>query len=67
MGEESLDVPVWFMIIWIQIHNLPNGFMSDELVSEQLENFFGEFITYDTKSNTCTWRECMKIKINIDV
>ncbi|XP_074327337.1 uncharacterized protein LOC141665256 [Apium graveolens] len=42
-GEEPLKVPFWWLNIWIQIHDLPSGFML-EAVGQQLGNFFGEFI-----------------------
>ena len=65
-GEDPLKVPLWFLNIWIQIHELPSGFMS-EAVGKQLGNFFGEFLMYDEKNNTSIWRECMRIKIKFDV
>ncbi|XP_017256434.1 uncharacterized protein LOC108225991 [Daucus carota subsp. sativus] len=65
-GEEPLKVPLWFMNIWVQIHNLPSGFMS-EAVGKQLGDFFGEFLMYDAKNNTSIWREFMRIQIRIDV
>ncbi|KAL8127116.1 hypothetical protein AgCh_014146 [Apium graveolens] len=65
-GVDPLKVPLWFLNIWIQIHDLPSGFMS-ETVGLQLGNFFGEFLLYDAKNNTSIWKECMRIKIKIDV
>lgn len=38
-----------------------------ESVSRQLRDFFGEFIQYYEKNNTSIWRECMRVKIRIDV
>lgn len=66
IGEEPLKVPLWFMNIWIQVYDLPSGFMS-EAVGQQLGNFFGEFIAYDAKNNSSIWREFMRIKIRLDV
>lgn len=65
-GVDPLRLQLWFLNMWIQIHDLPNGFMS-EAVGKQLGNFFGEFLLYDTKNNSSIWRECMRIKIRIDV
>lgn len=39
-GEEPLNVPLWTIKMWIQIHDLPKGFMS-EGVGKQLGDFFG--------------------------
>lgn len=38
-GEDPLNVPLWNLDIWIQIHDLPKGFMS-ESVGKQLGDFF---------------------------
>lgn len=54
-GEEPLKVPLWFLNVWIQIYDLPSGFMS-EAVGVQLGNFFGTFIFYDNKNNSSIWR-----------
>lgn len=42
-GEEPVNVKLFFMDFWIQVHDLPTGFMS-EVVGRQLGNFFGEFL-----------------------
>ncbi|KAL8128305.1 hypothetical protein AgCh_015044 [Apium graveolens] len=38
-----------------------------EEVRKQLGNFFGVFLEYDHKNNTSIWRECMRIKVKLDV
>lgn len=65
-GEEPVDVPLWSLEIWIQIYDLPKGFMS-EAVRKQLGDFFGEFVMYDAKNNSSIWVEYMRIKIKLDV
>lgn len=65
-GEEPLNVPLWYLNMWIQIYGLPSGIMT-EVVGRQLGNFFGEFLEYDHKNNTSNWREYMRIKVKIDV
>lgn len=65
-GENPLKVQLWHLNIWIQIHDLPMGVMM-ESVGKQLGNFFGEFLEYDTKNNTSIWRECMRVRIRLDV
>lgn len=42
-GEELLNVPLWYLNMWLQIYDLPTGFMT-EIVGKQLGDFFGEFI-----------------------
>lgn len=52
--------------MWIQILDLPSGFMSETL-GKQLGDFFEEFLKYDSKNNTVIWREFMRIKVRVDV
>lgn len=66
MGEDPLKVPLNEVSFWIQIHDLPTGYMS-ESVGRQLGNFFGMFLEYDPKNNTGIWRECMRIRIKVDI
>lgn len=65
-GEEPLNVPLWFIELWIQIHDLPTRFMS-EVVGKQLSDFLGEFVIYDAKNNSSIWMEYMMINIKMDV
>ncbi|XP_074346128.1 uncharacterized protein LOC141684890 [Apium graveolens] len=43
VGENPAKVNPCFLSIWIQLYNLPMGYML-ETVGKQLGNFFGEFI-----------------------
>lgn len=65
-GEEPLNVPLWHIHMWLQIYDLPTGFMS-ESVGKQLGDFFGEFLEYDHKNNGSIWREYMRIRVRLDV
>lgn len=38
-----------------------------ETVGKQLGNFFGEFLEYDTKNSSSIWRDCMRVRIRLDV
>lgn len=65
-GEDPTRVPLVEVDFWVQIHDLPVGYMS-EVVGKQLGNFFGQFLQYDTKNNSSIWREFMRLRIRIDV
>lgn len=65
-GENPANISPCFVSIWIQLFNLPMGYMK-ETVGKQLGNFFGEFLEYDAKNNASIWRECMRVRIKIDV
>ena len=38
-----------------------------EMVDKQLGNFIGRFLEYDLNSNTALWRQCMRIRVAVDV
>nr|XP_017257901.1 PREDICTED: uncharacterized protein LOC108227327 [Daucus carota subsp. sativus] len=65
-GMDPLEIPLVELPFWIQLHGLPNGFMT-EAAGVQLGNFFGSFLMYDPNNNSSIWRECMRIRIKIDV
>lgn len=65
-GMKPVNVPLWHLNIWLQIHDLPLGFMNEK-VGKQLGDFFGEFSQYDEKNSASIWREYMRVKIRIDV
>lgn len=44
-------VPLNEVEFWIQIYDLPSGYMA-ESVGKQLGNFFGSFVAYDLSNNT---------------
>lgn len=65
-GEDPTKVSLFELEFWIQVYNLPVGYMS-EAVGKQLGNFFGTFVEYDSKNNSSIWREYMRLKIRVDV
>lgn len=65
-GGQPIKVPLWHLRMWIQIHDLRSGLMS-EVVGKQLANFFGEFLEYDSKNNNSIWRKYMRVRVILDV
>lgn len=65
-GEDPLEVPLTNLQFWIQLYGVPPGLMT-EAAGRQLGNFFGSFISYDPNNNSSIWRECMRIRISVDV
>lgn len=62
-GEEP---PMNEAEIWVQIHQLPFGLMSED-VGILIGNHIGKFITYDEQNNYGTWRKYMRIRVAINV
>lgn len=65
-GEDPLEVSLTNLQFWIQLYGVPSGLMT-EAAGRQLGNFFGSFISYDPNNNSSIWRECVRIRINVDV
>src|SRR4051812_11380716 len=65
-GEDPLYVPLNEAEIWVQIHQLPFGFMGED-VGILIGNHIGQFIKYDERNNTAAWRKFMRIKVAINV
>jgi hypothetical protein len=60
------DVQLFNVPFWIQIHNLPSGFMSQK-VGKNVGDYIGEFLEYDEKNDSLSWRKYMRIRVLIDV
>ena len=67
MPNESLAIILLHSLdFWVQIRNLPVGFMSTQ-VGKQFSDFVGKFIQYDETNNTSFGASYMRVKVQIDV
>ncbi|XP_057811394.1 uncharacterized protein At4g02000-like [Salvia miltiorrhiza] len=65
-GEFPLNVPLDFLPFWVQIHDLPAGYLT-EGVGRLLANFIGTFLEYDSSNSTDVWRQYMRVHVDIRV
>ncbi|MCI04629.1 DUF4283 domain protein [Trifolium medium] len=65
-GEEPEHVPLYTVPFWVQVHNLPAGYMS-KTVGQNVGNYIGEFLEYDEKNTSDFWRKFMRIRVMVDV
>nr|KYP68844.1 Uncharacterized protein At4g02000 family [Cajanus cajan] len=65
-GDIPKDTPLNHIDVWVQVHNLPVGFMSQS-IGVHLGNSLGKFLEYDSKHNTSLWKSYMRIHIKIDI
>lgn len=65
-GEHPLRVPLVRLPFWVQIYDLPHGFMSEK-IGKQIGNFIGSFLEYDSSNNLVAWRNYMRIRVDVDV
>lgn len=66
MGVTLTSIPLFHVAFWIQIHNLPLGFMF-VAVGMYLGNYIGQFLEYDKNNNNMLWRRYMRIRVLVDV
>nr|KYP76527.1 hypothetical protein KK1_020773 [Cajanus cajan] len=59
-GDIPKDIPLNHVDVWVQVHNLPAGFMSQN-IGEHLGNSLANFLDYDSKHNTSLWKLCIRI------
>lgn len=65
-SEIPKEMPLNFILIWVQIHNLLAGFMS-AMVDQHIGNFIGAFMKYDNKNNSNVQKSYMSIRVLLDV
>lgn len=65
-GEDPSIVPLWETMFWVQIHNIPSGFMMEGMAC-QIGDFIGRFLEYDTSLVTRGFGQYMRIRVSIDV
>ncbi|MBA0739311.1 hypothetical protein Gogos_012595 [Gossypium gossypioides] len=61
-GEDPLKVPLIFTPFWVQIHDIPIGFFSENLAVQ-----LGNFIEYDGSNLGKKNRNYMRIRVQIDI
>ncbi|MBA0810884.1 hypothetical protein Gohar_002835, partial [Gossypium harknessii] len=65
-GEDPLKIPLVFVPLWVQIHDVPVGLFSKSLAI-QLGNFIGVFLEYDGSNLGKENSNYMRIRVQIDV
>lgn len=65
-GEVLNQIPLFQATFWVQVHDVPTGFMSQR-VGQILGNFIGQFVEYDANNNSSSWKSYIRIKVLVDV
>jgi hypothetical protein len=66
LGVQIENIPLYHVDFWVQVHNLPAGFMVEK-VGRGLANYIGSFVEYDKNNNNSFWRKYMRIRVRVDV
>ncbi|XP_060961909.1 uncharacterized protein LOC133032093 [Cannabis sativa] len=65
-GEDPRVVLLHELDMWVQLHDLKYGFMS-ELVVKNAGNYVGTFIKSDAKNFIGIWRDYFRVRVTIDI
>lgn len=66
VGELHQQVELYNVLLWVQVYNIPIGFMT-ATVGQHLANFMRQFLEYYAKNNSNFLKSYMRIRILIDV
>ncbi|KAL8473992.1 hypothetical protein ACS0TY_030732 [Phlomoides rotata] len=64
-GEHPHRVPLNKLPFWVQIYDLPHGFISKK-EGIQLGNFVGKFLEYDKSNRGAAWMSYTRIRVEVD-
>lgn len=66
VGDVPAQVPLFEVAFWVQVHDVPIGFMS-ESIGRALANFIGTFVEYDPNNSSDFWKLFMRICVMVEV
>ncbi|XP_073121703.1 uncharacterized protein At4g02000-like [Henckelia pumila] len=66
LGMNPHQVPLFQVDFWIQVYDLPIGYMS-ERVARDVGNFLGKFVEADSNNFTGIWRDYKRIRVSMDI
>ncbi|KAK6144775.1 hypothetical protein DH2020_021595 [Rehmannia glutinosa] len=66
IGEQPSKVLLFNVEIWVQVYDLPFGFMTEK-VGESIGNFIGSYVEADQHSFSGVWQNYMRIRVAFDV
>jgi len=66
IGENPMTLPMTTTEIWVQVHQLPFGFMDDK-VGALVGSHIGTMIKFDEENNYGPWRRFMRIRVAIAI
>ncbi|KAM7490617.1 hypothetical protein LguiA_033538 [Lonicera macranthoides] len=65
-GLQLASVPLFYFEIWVQVFDLPCGFMSEQ-VGKSIGDFIGKFVESDPNNFNGTWISYMRIRVLLHV
>lgn len=65
-GDNPRTISINKMDIWVQLHNMSAGFMSQRVVQD-IGNYIGEFVESDANNFVGVWREFLRVRVSISL
>ncbi|KAH9670971.1 reverse transcriptase domain-containing protein [Citrus sinensis] len=65
-NEQPQNIPLFFTSFWIQVYNLPVGFMSEKILKD-IGSYIGVFVASDENNLMGIWKNYMRIRVTTDV
>lgn len=65
-GEDPQEMELNEMEIWVQIHDIPKGFLS-ETVLKNVGMYIGKYVKSDPASLDGTWKPYVRIRVILDI
>lgn len=66
LGVQIENIPLNYVDLWIQVHNLPTGLMLERF-GKAMENFIGSFVEYKKNNNSRFGRHYMRLRVKVNV
>lgn len=64
--EDANAVPLNKMDIWVQVHDIPTGMLSDKVL-QTIGNQVGTFVKVDAGNISGLWRQYVRIRVSLDI
>lgn len=65
-GEQLTQAELYETSIWVQLHDIPIGFMSQRVCTD-IGNFIGSYIEADPANFSGEWRNFLRVRVSMDV
>ncbi|KAM6558692.1 hypothetical protein CsatA_027931 [Cannabis sativa] len=65
-GENPRQVALLHLELWVQLHNMTTGFMSERII-QGIGNYIGTFLRSDPNNFMGVWRDYLRIRVKIRV
>lgn len=66
VGENPRRVVLNKLDMWVQLHDMAAGFMSERIVRD-VRNYIGSFVKSDKNNFTGVWRDYLRVRVTLNI